>query len=273
MKLSFLGGVRTTTGSKHLLKVNSSHILLECGLFHGPREESDNENRSLPFSAQEIDVVLLSHAHIDHSGNLPTLAKNGYRGPIFATPATEDLCRVMLKDSAFIQEKDIEFVNKLRKRKGLLSKEPIYTLKDAEDAIRLYQAKEYDGKFSAAEGVEVTYRNAGHILGSALLELDLEENTHSLRLAFSGDLGRKYLPLLKEPYQIKGCDILIIESTYGNRLHHPITEIRQELTDAVNRVYERKGKIIIPAFSVGRSQEVTYTLNELSAIKRKILNE
>jgi metallo-beta-lactamase family protein len=263
MKLSFLGAVRTVTGSRHLLTVGSRRVLLDCGLYQGRRDLSEQINSQLPFDPGSIDAVVLSHAHIDHSGNLPTLARQGYRGPIHATSATSDLCSVMLRDSAHIQVKDAEFVNKHPRRRGPRERQPLYMPEDAETAIGLFQGHPYDTPIPVCEGVTVTFRDAGHILGSAIVDLDLREKGVHRRLVFTGDLGRPHLPILRDPATVSGCDVLLTESTYGDRLHPSIDAVPGQLAALVDRVRARGGKILIPAFAVGRVQEIVWILKGL----------
>ncbi|MBC7187467.1 MAG: MBL fold metallo-hydrolase [Calditrichaeota bacterium] len=263
MDIAFLGAARSVTGSKHLLSVNDKLILLDCGLVQGHREEADHQNRHLPFDPASLDCVVLSHAHIDHSGNLPRLIAQGFEGPIYCTPATRDLCSIMLPDSAHIQEKDVEYVNKRHKRKGLPPVRPLYTPEEAIAVLGHMVSLSYDRPTAIAPGVQLRFVDAGHILGSAITLLDIAENGRRVRLAYTGDLGRPNMPLLRDPQQIRDVDVLITESTYGNRLHEELAEIPQRLADIVNRTYERQGKIIIPAFSVERTQEVVYYLNQL----------
>lgn len=263
MKITFWGGVRTVTGSRHLLRVGSRTVLLDCGLFQGRRDESERRNRLLPFDAQSVDAVLLSHAHIDHSGNLPALVRHGFRGAVHATAATTDLCRVMLPDSAHIQEKDVEFVNRRARRRGSGPREPLYTVEDAEAILSRFEPRPYDVPFPVSEGITATFRDAGHILGSAMVELNLEEKGVRRRVLFTGDLGRAHLPILRDPTPLGECDVLLIESTYGNRLHPPPESVPSALADIVNRVRERGGKILIPAFAVGRAQEIIWVLRQL----------
>ncbi len=268
MKIAFQGAVRTVTGSRHLLTVGRSRILLDCGLFQGKRDLSEQRNREFSLSPGEIDAVILSHAHIDHSGNLPTLTKLGFRGPIHSTLATADLCGVMLRDSAYIQAKDAEFVNKHPRRRGPRVREPLYTLQDAEAAIRLFQGHPYDQPIGITEGVTVTFRDAGHILGSAMLELDLMERGVRRKLFFTGDLGRPNLPIIRDPSHAAGCDALMIESTYGNRRHAAPESLPEQVAGIVERIRARGGKIIIPAFAVGRVQEVVWILKGLIDSRR-----
>jgi metallo-beta-lactamase family protein len=263
MKVSFLGAVRTVTGSRHLVTVGNRRVLLDCGLYQGKRDLGERINRELPFDPASIDTVVLSHAHIDHSGNLPTLARQGFRGPIHATAATADLCSIMLRDSAHIQVKDAEFVNKHPRRRGPRNREPLYTPEDAEAAIELFVGHPYDQPVPVCEGVTVTFRDAGHILGSAILELDLREKGVRRRLVFTGDLGRPHLPILRDPAFVSGCDFLMTESTYGDRLHPSIEAVPEQLAAVVERVRARGGKILIPAFAVGRVQEIVWILKGL----------
>ncbi|MGD2207767.1 MAG: MBL fold metallo-hydrolase, partial [Anaerolineae bacterium] len=264
MNVQFLGAIRTVTGSMHLLTVNGSRILLDCGLYQGRRKESFERNRNLPFDASAIDALVLSHAHIDHSGNIPSLVKNGFRGNIYTTSASRDLCSAMLRDSGHIHEYDAYYVNKKRAREGLPPVEPLYTVDDATESLQYFVSAGYDRPLPVAPGVTLVFRDAGHILGSAVTVLDIEENGDKKRLVFSGDLGRKGMPILKDPKVVKGADYLIIESTYGDRLHDPIETTDEDLRDVVVDTYRRGGKVIVPAFSVGRTQELVYALHRLT---------
>jgi len=263
MNLQFLGAARTVTGSMHLLVVNGSRILLDCGLFQGRRQESFERNRKLPFDAADIDALILSHAHIDHSGNIPSLVKNGFQGNVYATPATRDLCSAMLRDSGHIHEEDATYVNKKRARQGLPPVEPLYTQEDAARSLEHFVSVGYHRPLLVAPGVTVSFHDAGHILGSAVVVLDLEENGTKNRLVFSGDLGRQGMPILRDPEPVEGADHLIIESTYGDRLHDPVEDQDRELRDVVLDTYRRGGKVIVPAFAVGRTQELVYALHRL----------
>jgi len=264
MKIAFLGAIRTVTGSMHLLTVNGNRILLECGLFQGRRRESYERNRNLPFDAASVEAMILSHAHIDHSGNIPNLVKSGFQGNIYSTFATRDLASAMLRDSAHIQEQDVAYVNKKRGRKGLPPVEPIYTRQDAVNSLNAFVGIGYHRTILVADGVRLTFYDAGHILGSAIVVLDIEEDGHTHRLAFSGDLGRKERPILRDPEISPPIETLIIESTYGNRHHRTFEEADRELRRVVNDTYQRGGKVIIPAFSVGRTQEIVYALHHLT---------
>ncbi len=264
MTLRFHGAARTVTGSMHILSVGGKTILLDCGIYHGRRDEARERNRSFPFDPERIDAVVLSHAHIDHSGNLPGLVKQGFRGPIYCTKATADLCAVMLKDSAHIHEKDAEFVNKKHAKKHLPPVTPLYTQEDADATIPLLTGVEYSAAFDVTDGIAARFEDAGHILGSASVSLTLRENGRSVTLAFTGDLGRPNLPILRDPVFVGDADYLISESTYGGRFHGPVAAMEEQLLEPLRRGCQRKAKIIIPAFSVGRTQEVVYVLHKLS---------
>ena len=264
MNVQFYGAVRTVTGSMHLLTVNGARILLDCGLVQGKRQESFERNRTLPFDASTVDAMILSHAHIDHSGNIPTLVKSGFKGNVYATPATRDLCSAMLRDSGHIQEEDARYVNKKRARRGEPPVEPLYTVDDATDSLKNFVSVGYDRPLRVAPGVTLTYRDAGHILGSAVVVLDVEENGSKKRLLFTGDLGRKGMPILRDPQPVADVDFLIIESTYGDRLHDPIETTDQELEKVVADTCRRGGKVIVPSFAVGRTQELVYALHRLT---------
>jgi metallo-beta-lactamase family protein len=264
MHLQFHGAARTVTGSMHVLTVAGKTFLLDCGMYHGRRDEARDRNRHFPFDPSAISGVVLSHAHIDHSGNLPGLVKQGFRGPIYCTKATKSLCEVMLKDSAFIQEKDADFINKKHKKKHLYPVEPLYTEQDVDDTLPLLQGIDYGTEFPVSGEITCRYEDAGHILGSAAVSLTLRENSTSRTLAFTGDLGRPNLPILRDPVFIGDADYLISESTYGGRFHRPVEEMRDQLLEPILRACARKGKIVIPAFSVGRTQEIVYVLHRLS---------
>lgn len=263
MKIHFHGAAQTVTGSQHLIEVNGSRILLECGLFQGRRSETYERNQNHPFDPAKIDAVILSHAHIDHSGNLPHLVKDGFNGPIFATKATADLADVMLRDSGHIQEADAMFVNKKRAKRGEPPIEPLYTLEDAEQVASHFRPVDYDQSFEAAPGVTVRFVDAGHILGSAAVVLDIEENGRKVRLWFSGDIGRRKLPILRDPVLPDSADYLLMESTYGDKPHRDPDAAFHEFRDVVARTIKRDGKVIIPCFAVGRTQELVYFLNQM----------
>ena len=267
MKIHFHGAAQTVTGSQHLLEINGSRILLECGLFQGRRSETYERNQNFPFDPTKIDAVILSHAHIDHSGNLPHLVKHDYSGPIYATKATADLADIMLRDSGHIQEADAMFVNKKRAKRGEPPIEPLYTIKDAEQVAEHFRPIDYDQPFEAAPGATVRFVEAGHILGSAAVVLELEEKGRKVRLWFSGDIGRRKLPLLRDPVLPDAADYLLMESTYGDKPHRDPDAAYLEFRDVVKKTIDRNGKIIIPSFAVGRTQELVYFLNQMIAEK------
>ncbi len=264
MRIQFVGADRTVTGSMHHLIINGKNYLLDCGLYQGKRKEAFEINRNFDlFNTKEIDALILSHAHIDHLGNIPTLVKNGFNGPIYCTPATKDLAVVMLKDSAHIQEKDVEFVNKRRKKQGKNPFEPLYTTNDAEEVFPLLKPIKYHEEFEIDSNIKVQFFDAGHILGSAISMISIKENGKTINLGFSGDLGRPNLPILKDPEKIPDVDFFICESTYGGRLHDNIEGTNAKLAEVINRAVGRKGKIIIPAFSLERTQELVYAFHKI----------
>jgi len=247
----------------HLLELGGRRILLDCGLYQGKRKEAFERNRNLPFAPESLDACVLSHAHIDHSGNLPTLVKKGFDGPIFATPATRDLCEIMLRDSAHLQAKDVEYVNKRRHRQGKNLFEPLYVEEDVFRALELFRPLPYESPLEVIPGMKVTFRDAGHILGSATTSLDVHENGRTKRLLFTGDLGRANMPILRDPVVVRDVDLLLTESTYGNRRHPPHEDVKQELQEVCQKVRARRSRLIIPAFSVGRTQQILYFLHDL----------
>ncbi len=263
MKLEFVGAAQEVTGSKHLIKVNGKKILLDCGMFQGRRKESAKKNREFGFDPKDIDAVVLSHAHIDHSGLLPLLVKQGFKGPIFCTHATRDLCHYMLLDSAYIQERDAEYMNKKKRKKGEPLVEPLYDTEDAKAALNQFYGIGYERTFVVEDGIAACFYEAGHILGSAVVHLIVYEKDKNKRtnIGFTGDLGRKNIPLLKDPQVLPKCDYFLTECTYGDRLHESVTDADEQLIKIVNDTYKKGGKLIIPAFSVGRTQEVVYRLN------------
>jgi metallo-beta-lactamase family protein len=264
MEITFHGAVRTVTGSQHLLSINGYQILLDCGLFQGSRKATYERNQNLPFDASKVDVLILSHAHIDHSGNIPNLVKSGFKGDIVCTYATRDLSTIMLRDSAKIQQYDVEYLNKKRERNNEPPLEPIYELSDVVDSLKQFIGIGYDRPYQVVPGVYLTFLDAGHILGSAIVVLDIEdeEQKRSLRLVFSGDLGRPNRPILNDPSFVQKADVLLIESTYGNRTHSPQNESYKDLENIVRETSERGGKVIVPAFAVGRTQELVYYLHQ-----------
>jgi metallo-beta-lactamase family protein len=263
MRITFYGATRNTTGSMHVIEVNGSRVLLDCGLCQGHRKEAFERNRNLPFDPADIDACVLSHAHIDHSGNLPTLVKRGYKGPIFATPATQDLCEIMLMDSAHLQVKDVEYVNKKRRKRGKNPFEPLYVKEDAQQALEHFEALPYEDPHEVVPGLTVNFHDAGHILGAALTEMELEEHNRKVRMLYTGDLGRKEQPILRDPVVVREVDALITESTYGDRLHPREEDFKQTLKELCDRTLQQSSRLVVPAFSVGRTQQLLYFLHEL----------
>lgn len=263
MRVTFWGAARTVTGSAHLVEHEGGKVLLDCGLFQGRRAEARRLNHSFPVDPAEVDAVLLSHAHIDHSGLLPAFHREGFRGKVYATHATKDLCGAMLRDSAFIQEKDAEWVNRRERRRGADRIEPLYGMEDAEAVLEHFEGVAYDEPFAPLPGLEVEYRDAGHILGSATMVLTLREGTRTVKLGFTGDVGRAERPILRDPRTMADCDYLITESTYGGETHEPPERAKERLAEVVGRTAARGGKVIIPAFAVGRTQEIVHRLDQL----------
>jgi metallo-beta-lactamase family protein len=266
VRLTFKGAARTVTGSQHILDVNGQRILLDCGLHQGKRKESWALNRKGPCKGSEVDVLVLSHAHIDHSGSIPCLVKNGFGGDIYCTAATRDLCAIMLLDSGDIQERDVEYVNKQREKEGKAPFEPLYTKEDAAKAMENFIGLGYNRRRTIARGVDLTFVDAGHLLGSAHVVLDIsdEETGKETRLVFSGDIGRPGIPILRDPEPVReGADLLIMESTYGGREHPPYPQMARELKRIVGETYDRGGTLMVPAFAVGRTQQIVYELHKL----------
>ncbi|CUU04443.1 metallo-beta-lactamase family protein [Candidatus Kryptobacter tengchongensis] len=263
MKIQFIGAVRTVTGSMHLIEANGLKFLLDCGLYQGKRAEARERNEKFPFDPKEVDFIILSHAHIDHSGNIPQIVKKGFSGKIFSTSATRDLASIMLIDSGHIQEKDAEYLNKKLKSKGEPEIEPLYTAKDALRSLEHFFSLPYRKEIKIADGISLIFYDAGHLLGSAITVLNIKENGVKVRLAFTGDLGRPYKPILKNPELIGNVDFLITESTYGGTIHEEIEKVEQKIAEIVIKSYNQNGKIIIPAFSVDRTQVLIYILHKL----------
>lgn len=263
MKIYFDGAAQTVTGSQHLLEVNGHRLLLDCGLFQGHRKDFYERNLNFKYDPSTIDAAILSHAHIDHSGNLPNLVKKGFSGAIYATPPTALLADVMLRDSGHIQESDVVYVNKKHLRRGEPLVEPLYTLEDAARVAGHFKPVEYDRPTPVLPGVTLTLVEAGHIMGSAGVVLDIQENGRKFRLWFSGDIGRPNLPLLKDPVYPRDVDYLIMECTYGDKPHSEPEDAFVEFRDVTRRTLKRGGKVIIPAFAVGRTQELVYDLNRM----------
>lgn len=264
MRIHFLGATRTTTGSMYLIDVNGQQILLECGLFQGRREESVERNRKFPFDPSKLSAAIVSHAHIDHVGNFPNLCRQGFVGNIYCTFATRDLAAIMLEDSAQIQQDDAAFVSKQRAKKGLPPVDPLYSAEDAQRAIQQFVTFNYDRPMPIGNGISVTFRDAGHILGSAQVVLDITEGSRKFRYLFSGDVGRGDDDILRDPEPVENVDFLQVESTYGGREHSFKTDSVAQFTKLINEAVARKGKIIIPAFAIGRTQQIVFTLHQLT---------
>ncbi|MEO6289686.1 MAG: MBL fold metallo-hydrolase [Ginsengibacter sp.] len=265
MKIAFHGAARTVTGSKHLLTLkNGKKYLLDCGMFQGRGGETDGLNREFGFTASEVDFLILSHAHIDHSGLIPKLVKEGFSGKIFATPATKDLAAILMEDSAGIQENDLKFLNKTRAAQGLPYVRPMYEMADALKAVQHFVVVDYGKWFAIDEHVQFMYLDAGHIIGSITVHLKIVENGRETRLTFSGDVGRYRDVILKSPEVFPQADYIIMESTYGNKLHDQVTGTADDVLHWITKTcLQRKGKLIMPAFSVGRTQEILFALNQL----------
>ena len=263
MKLQFLGAAREVTGSKILITTdNGKRILLDCGMFQGKGLETDSMNRNLGFDPVKLDHIILTHAHIDHSGLIPYIYKQGFRGSVICTDATRDLCSIMLADSGHIQEMDVKWFNKRRITKGLPPVDPIYTEKDARACMELFIAVAYNRKFNIDENISLKFTNTGHMLGSAVVTLSLKEKDRVVTLGYTGDIGRPGNRILRAPAPFPACDYLITESTYGNRLHPHFQHAEDELLRVVTDTCIRKqGKLIIPSFAIGRTQEIVYSLN------------
>lgn len=268
MKLKVNDAVRNVTGTKHLLTAGRTRVLLDCGLCQGRRDESERRNRMLRVSPPSVDVVLLSHAHVDHSGSLPTLVKHGFSGRVFATHATVDLAGILLRDTAHIQAHDLEYLNRRRRKRGAPPLEPIFDDRDVDETLERFVGVDYDTPTQVAPNVKVTFRDAGHILGSSILEIDARESGRSTRVVFTGDLGRADVPILRDPYHVLSADVLITESTYGNRTHGSSADVEKELAAFVADTARRRGKIIVPSFAVGRTQRIVYILHELMRANR-----
>jgi metallo-beta-lactamase family protein len=267
MKLTFFGATQTTTGSKYLLEAAGKRILIEAGMFQGRRAKTIEYNTKLAFTPAAVDALLLSHAHIDHSGIIPIVCRDGFHGPIYCTDATADLCSIMLQDTAHIQEQDALFLNRKNAKKGLPLIEPLYTQADAEACLKQFQPVHYNTPTQIFDGLTVTWQDAGHILGSATVIIDITEGSRHVRLAFSGDVGRGHNDILRDPDPPRDADYLMVESTYGNRVHEPLADVNDRLCAIINRAVDRNGKIIVPSFAVGRTQQLLYTLHQLIAAR------
>lgn len=262
-RLTFHGATRIVTGSAYLLETERATLLLDCGLIQGSRKEEQANSKPFPFDIHQLDGVILSHAHLDHSGRLPKLAADGYNGPIYTTEPTRDLLTVLLKDAASLQKRDVEWENKRRKRAGKSELEPLYTDEDVEQALSLCRGYDYGVRFEAAPGVEICFREAGHILGSAIVEIHIREDGKEKKLVFTGDLGNSDAALLRDPETISSADILLLESTYGDRDHRSLNATLEEFEQIIVEASKSGGNILIPAFAVGRTQELIFHLGEL----------
>ncbi|MCK9615424.1 MAG: MBL fold metallo-hydrolase [Candidatus Omnitrophica bacterium] len=270
VSIQFCGGAKTVTGSVHLITTKHSKVILDCGLFQGKRDEYFAINSQFPFNPQNLDACVLSHAHIDHSGNIPTLVKKGFRASVYCTPVTRDLCRYMLPDSGHIQEEDIKYVNKINRRRGLPPRAPLYTKEDAEKALKYFRALDYDHTMRIADDVDLNFYDGGHILGSTITVLDIMTGSRQpIRIAYAVDLGREGMPLLDDPEVPPGINYLIMESTYGGRRHETLEEAEIKLANTINKTVQRGGKVIIPSFALERTQLIVYFISEL--IKRKMV--
>lgn len=265
MRIEFLGAARTVTGSMHLVRGPDANVLLDCGLFQGRRRESFERNRRLPFDPREVDAVVLSHAHIDHSGALPMLFRRGWRGPVFATPATVDLCAAMLEDGATIQAQDARYVNRRVRRDHpeVEPVEPLYDHADVAVCLAHFRAIPYHRRTPVAEGMTLTFHDAGHVLGSAVVALDVDDVGATKRLCFTGDLGRRNVPILRDPEPVDGVEVLVTESTYGDRTHEPRDRLDAHLGEVVRATWETGGKVIIPTFALERAQELILAFGRL----------
>ncbi len=264
MKITSYGAAQEVTGSKHLLEINGNKILLDCGLFQGRRAEADQKNRQNSLDIQKINCIILSHAHIDHSGLLPLFGKKGYRGPIYATPATRDLCSIMLMDSAHIQQKDAQWLSK----KHLTFIPPLYTSDDVHEIMKHFISVPYEMRIQVGNDVFLTFHDAGHVLGSAMVELEYREAGKWKRFIFSGDIGRKNMPILQDPWEPSPCDALIMESTYGDRDHGNVEQMDAKLEEIIKEAVAQEGKVIVPSFALERTQEFIYSLHRLEIQNR-----
>jgi metallo-beta-lactamase family protein len=262
MRLHFVGGVDTVTGSQHIIEANGSRILRDCGLFQGKRKEARIRNRELNIDVDKLTGVVLSHAHVDHCGNLPTLARLGYRGPVYATSATVSLAEIMLRDAAFIQEQDASYMNQKASRKGLPLIEPLYTVADAEAIIKQLQGVEYGDTVAFSHKFSARFEDAGHILGSSVTIFHMHEDGRDLKVGYALDLGRRDLPLIRDPYVMQDLDVLVMESTYGNRTHGDVHTAGTQLAKIIKKTFKRGGKVLIPSFALERTQELLYDLYE-----------
>ena len=262
MKISFLGAAKIVTGSNFLIETKNTKFLIDCGMFQGGKSITRMNYEPFSFNSEEIDFMVLSHAHMDHSGRIPKLTKKGFRGNIYTTKATADLCSIMLPDSGYIQEMENKWDNRKRRRSGRKLREPLYTVKEAEKSLKYFKPVLYNQKIKLNEEVTLRFRDAGHILGSAIIELWIKEDNRETKLVFSGDLGRRDRPILRDPSFIDEADYLIVESTYGNKQHHPSEVDDKELISIINTTVKRGGNVVIPSFAIERAQDIIYELNK-----------
>jgi len=262
MKITFLGAAKTVTGSCYFIETSSCKMLVDCGMFQGSSKEETLNEEDFPFNPSELNYVLLTHAHIDHSGRIPKLYVDGFKGEIIATKATKELCEIMLPDSGYIQESEAEWKNRKRQRAGKPPVKPLYTYKDAVDCLKLFRSVKYDEMRNLTEDIRVRFRDAGHILGSSIIELWIREKGSEIKVVFSGDLGNKNIPILRDPTIIEDADYLVIESTYGNKVHGKSKDRVEDFVNIINETIDRGGNVVIPSFAVGRTQEVIYDLNK-----------
>ena len=262
MKISFLGAAKIVTGSNFLVETKNTKFLIDCGMFQGGKSINRMNYEPFSFNSEEIDFMVLSHAHMDHSGRIPKLTKKGFKGNIYTTKATADLCSIMLPDSGYIQEMENKWDNRKRRRSGRKLREPLYTVKEAEKSLKYFKPVLYNQKIKLNEEVTLRFRDAGHILGSSIIELWIKEDNKETKLVFSGDLGRRDRPILRDPFLIDEADYLIVESTYGNKLHHPSEDDDKELISIINTTVKRGGNVVIPSFAIERAQDIIYELNK-----------
>lgn len=262
MEMEFYGATGGVTGSCHILRIGNHQLLLDCGLVQGRRREEESNREPFPFDPRELDAVILSHGHIDHSGRLPLLVKRGFSGPIYTQNATKDLCNVMLLDSASLAERDVKYENRKRERKGKTAIEPLYTQRDATNAVNNMEGLRYREKKEILPGVVIRFQDAGHIMGSSMVEVWLTEKNTTRKVVFSGDIGQYDTPILYDPATIEEADVVIMESTYGNRLHRNRSHTIDEIGEVISTTRHDKGNLLIPAFSVGRSQELLYYMGK-----------
>lgn len=268
IKIAFHGGVEGVTGSRHLISVNEKQVLLDCGLFQGRRGEYYERNLNFTFDPVKVNALVLSHAHIDHIGDLPNLVKKGFKGEIHCTLATADLVAIMLNDSARVNTADVNYVNKIRAKRNEPPVAPLYEIKDVPPVLALLQGHGMDHSFDILPGIKGIFRAAGHILGSAITVLEIDDGGRKISVCYTGDLGRENMPIISDPFQVAAADVLIIESTYGNRLHRDIRQVGDRLAEVINRTVKRGGKIIVPTFALERMQELIQTLHQLRLANR-----